>query len=377
MDKNTQSSNAITPAPDTTQTVDATFEDAATSHAPLTNEHPASKGVSWGFLFNFVFILLLVFATTAGGFHLYQELTIQKQKTAELAQQLQQDLNDPLARITHLEQQQRTSDRETHNSLSQVKNTQNQLQDQLNKLAQQTPNQWMAEEAQYLVRMAGDKLWLEKDPQTAQALLKTADDRIKAMKDPSLMPLRRALAKDMAAVAELKTTDITGTMLTLDNMIDTLNKLKLNRAKVEVVPEANDAMSDSLEDWQTNLAKSWKALLEQFVVIRKRTADHAPLLTPDQQWYLVENIRNKLLQAQLALLRQDEVSYRNAIALANKWVYQNFDLKNDKTKQALAALDALASLEIQSPTITQFASTPLLQQLVTHGSLVTERDISL
>ncbi len=375
MDKNTQPSNAVTPALDTTQAVDATFEDS--SHASLATERPTSTGVSWGFLFNLVFILLLVFATSAGGFYLYQELTIQKQKTAELTQQLQQDLNDPLARITHLEQQQRASEREANNNLSQVKKAQSQLQEQLNKLAQQTPNQWMAEEAKYLVRMAGDKLWLEKDPQTALALLKTADDRIKSMKNPALMPLRKALANDMAAVAEQKTTDIAGTVLTIDSMIDNLNKLQLNRTTIEIASDENTVMSDSLEDWQTNLAKSWKALIEQFVVIRKRTADHAPLLTPDQQWYLVENIRNKLLQAQLSLLRQDEANYRNSIALANKWVYQNFDLKDDKTQQALSALDALAELEIASPTIEQFAATPLLEQLVTHGNLVTKRDLSL
>ncbi|WP_428617603.1 uroporphyrinogen-III C-methyltransferase, partial [Shewanella sp.] len=101
------------------------------------------------------------------------------------------------------------------------------------------------------------------------------------------------------------------------------------------------------------------------------------LLAPDQQWYLVENIRNKLLQAQLALFRQDQVNYRQSVTLARKWIFQYFDLDDNKTEQTLAALDALATLEIQSPTIEQFAATPLLQQLVTNGSLIKDRETSL
>jgi uroporphyrin-3 C-methyltransferase len=376
MDNNMQQSKAVAPTPDNSETVDATFAEASPSPSTETSQdNHRSRGVSWGFLFNLIFILLLLFATSAGGFYLYQELTIQKEKATELAKQLQQRLDDPLARLTHLEQQQRSVERDMAKRLTHVSQSHNQLQEQVDRLAQQNPHHWMAEEAKYLVRMAGNKLWLEKDPQTALSLLEAADDRIATMKDPSLTPLRKALAKDMAEVAAIKTTDVTGTVLTLDNMIDSLQQLALNRSESTITTTDNSlVMTESLEDWQSNLAKSWQALIEEFVVIRKRTTDHAPLLAPDQQWYLVENIRNKLLQAQLALFRQDQVNYRQSISLARKWIYQYFDLSDNKTEQTLAALDALVTLELQSPTISQFTSTPLLQQLVTHGSLVRDQE---
>ena len=375
MDNNTQQSKAVAPTSNISDTVDANFAEtsAASPSTEASQDNKLSRGVSWGFLFNLIFILLLLFATSAGGFYLYQELTVQKERSAELSKQLQQRLDDPLARITHLEQQQRSVERDIANKLTHVSESQNQLQTQVNKLAQQNPNQWMAEEAKYLVRMAGSKLWLEKDPQTALSLLEAADDRIETMQDPSLTPLRKALAKDMTEVAAIKTTDVAGTVLTLDSMIDSLQQLKLNRSKSDITTTDDSlAMTDSIEDWQSNLAKSWQALIEEFVVIRKRTTDHAPLLAPDQQWYLIENIRNKLLQAQLALFRQDQVNYRQSITLARKWIYQYFDLSDSKTEQTVAALDALVTLELQSPTINQFSATPLLQQLVTHGSLVSD-----
>ncbi|MGE6648853.1 uroporphyrinogen-III C-methyltransferase [Shewanella colwelliana] len=372
MENKMQESQTVTQTATISETVDATFAESAkpTDKAVKADTEHQSRGVSWGFLFNLVFILLLLFATSSGGFYLYQELTLQKEKSAELALQLQQRLNDPVARITHLEQQQRVVERNFSAKLNEVTSTQNQVQEQVNKLAQRNPNHWMAEEAKYLMRMAGSKLWLENDPQTALALLEAADDRIETMKDPSLIPLRKALAQDMTNVAAIKTTDVAGTVLTLDTIIDNLNTLKLNRSESEITTTDDSlAMTESLDDWQSNLAKSWQALIEEFVVIRKRTTDHAPLLAPDQQWYLVENVRNKLLQAQLALLRQDQVNYRQSIGLARKWIFQYFDLGDQKTEQTLQALDALVTLELQTPSIQQFAATPLVKQLVTHGSL--------
>ncbi|NRB23113.1 uroporphyrinogen-III C-methyltransferase [Shewanella sp.] len=334
-------------------------------------------GVSWGFLFNLIFILLLTFATCGGGYYLYLELAVQKDRSQALSLELKQALNEPAKQISRLEQQQQQLASRTNSGIDKLTNNQLQLSDRVAKLAQRNPNHWMAEEAKYLVRMAGNKLWLEKDPSTAASLLKAADDRIESMKDPSLTPLRKALASDIAWVSAIKSTDIAGTVLTLDNMIEHLNLLPLNR--VDVTNAANrptkPEMTESIDDWQENLTKSWKAFMDDFVVIRKRTTDITPILTPDQQWYLVENIRNKLLQSQLALYRQDQVNYRQSLTLARKWIYQYFDLSQAQTKKTLAALDALSTLEIQTPSINHFQSTPMLQQLATHGNLmVTEED---
>ncbi|MCG9720862.1 uroporphyrinogen-III C-methyltransferase [Shewanella sp. Isolate7] len=380
MDKNTQESKVVATT-EHDESIDATFTETpqAKSTVPQEAKPPQSSGgVSWGFLFNLVFILLLLFATATGGFYLYQELTQQQEKTAALAKQLQQGLDDPRTRITHLQQQQRTSENQFDQKLAQLQAKQNEVQDQVNKLAQRNPNHWMAEEAKYLVRMAGNKLWLEKDSQTALSLLEAADDRIETMKDPSLTPIRKALARDMSDVAAIKSTDVAGTVLSLDTIIERLPKLKVNRSESKINARDDSLqVTESIDDWQTNLAKSWQALIEEFVIIRKRTTDPAPLLAPDQQWYLVENIRNKLLQAQLALFRQDQVNYRQSVTLARKWIFQYFALDDNKTEQTLAALDALATLEIQSPTIEQFAATPLLQQLVSNGSLIKDRETSL
>ncbi|GIU36641.1 uroporphyrinogen-III C-methyltransferase [Shewanella schlegeliana] len=336
------------------------------------------KPAPWGLIFTLFLLLLLTFAATGGGYYLYQQLQTQQAETAalqqELNQKLQSELVGPNQRIASLEQQQNKFQSSVDSAMARTLDQQTQLEERVSIIAQRNPNHWRAEEAKYLVRLAGQKLWLEKDPSTATSLLKAADDRINSMRDPSLMPLRKALSKDIAAVAAIKNTDISGTVLTLDTVIDNLDKLPLNRAETHFSADelADTEVSDSLGDWQSNLAKSWQALIDDFVIVRKRTTDAAPLLEPDQQWYLVENTRNKLLQAQLALYRQDQVNYRNSIKLARKWIYQYFDLKDQLTIDTLATLDALETLKIQTTSIERFEASNLLNQLVTYGNLMTE-----
>ncbi|MFT5790332.1 MAG: uroporphyrin-3 C-methyltransferase [Shewanella sp.] len=333
-----------------------------------------NKSAPWGIIITLFILLIVTFLAAAGGYYLYQQLEAQKAQSAALEQKFQAELVKPNQRIAFLEQQQNQFKSNVDLALSTAQSEQEQLQERVSIIAQRNPNHWRAEEAKYLVRLAGQKLWLEQDPSTATSLLKAADERIKSMRDPSLMPLRKALANDIAATASIKNTDIAGTVLTLDSLIDGLETLPLNRAETHFSAEElkNTQVSGSLDDWQSNLAKSWQALIDDFVIIRKRTTDAAPLLEPDQQWYLVENTRNKLLQAQLALYRQDQVNYRNSVKLARKWVYQYFDLKDQHVTDALATLDALETLKIQTASIERFDSSTLLNQLVTYGNLMTE-----
>lgn len=355
--------------------IEAQSEPQSSTAQPAVNEPPAAnKTTPWGVIITLFLLLIIAFATAAGGYHLYQQLETQKAQSLALEQKLQAELVKPNQRIAFLEQQQNQFKSAVDLALSTAQSEQTQLQERVSIIAQRNPNHWRAEEAKYLVRLAGQKLWLEKDPSTATSLLKAADERIKSMRDPSLMPLRKALAKDIAATASIKNTDIAGTVLTLDTLIDGLETLPLNRAETHFSAEElkDTQVSDSLDDWQSNLAKSWQALIDDFVIIRKRTTDAAPLLEPDQQWYLVENTRNKLLQAQLALYRQDQVNYRNSVKLARKWVYQYFDLKDQQVTDALTTLDALETLKIQTTSLERFDSSNLLNQLVTYGNLMTE-----
>lgn len=335
---------------------------------------------SWAIRFGVLLALGLTACTLGGGFMLYQQmqqqLLAQDAKNIALQDQLQQALLQPNQRIGQLEQQQ-LNDAKTYQELTKLAEDQNQLQDRINKLAQRSPTHWMASEAEYLVNMAGRKLWLEKDPRTATDLLKSADETIAAMNNPALLPIRKALAKDIAATASIKTTDIDGSVLALDALIEQLDKLPLNRTDAETDAPEDTNITGDLNDWQSNLEKTWKALTQDFITIRHRTADAPALLAPEQQWYLVENIRHKLLQSQLALYRYDRAAYHQSLMMVRKWIQTYFDTQDHRTAEAIAKIDTLATLELDPITLKSFAAKPLLLQLTSYGELTSSEDVPL
>ncbi|ACK48378.1 uroporphyrinogen-III C-methyltransferase [Shewanella baltica] len=377
---------AIIVSPETTDDTPATSASSTESQTakatPSTapSQTPASSRSSWAIRFGVLLALGLTACTLGGGFMLYQQmqqqLLAQDAKNIALQDQLQQALLQPNQRIGQLEQQQ-LNDAKTYQELTKLAEDQNQLQDRVNKLAQRSPTHWMASEAEYLVNMAGRKLWLEKDPRTATDLLKSADETIAAMNNPALLPIRKALAKDIAATASIKTTDIDGNVLALDALIEQLDKLPLNRTDAETDAPEDTTITGDLNDWQSNLGKTWKALTQDFITIRHKTADAPALLAPEQQWYLVENIRHKLLQSQLALYRYDRAAYHQSLMMARKWLQTYFDTQDHKTAEAIAEIDKLATLELDPITLKSFAAKPLLLQLTSYGELTSSEDTPL
>ncbi|MCL1035541.1 uroporphyrinogen-III C-methyltransferase [Shewanella submarina] len=353
---------------------------------PAVNESTATAPAAprrWGLALLALLGLLLSLLALAGGLYLYDQFNKQNLRlTEQLAQQdkaMQQALAGPQSQLATLSQQQRQTAAELA-QLESLPEQHRELSERLTSLAKRNPNHWQAAEANYLVTMAGRKLWLEQDSLTAAGLLEAADQRIAAMKDPSLLPLRKALAKDIAAVKAIKQADIAGTAFTLDEIINNLDTLPLNRADAQagLIPqEQNNELSDSVSDWQANLYKTWQALLDDFIVIRTRTTDTAPLLTPEQQWYLVENIRSKLLQAQLALYRGDEVNYRSSLKMAHNWLYQYYDLSSPEVESTLEVLKVMETLKLSPVTLNRFASSSLLKQLTEQGELQSAEGESL
>ncbi|MCH1931532.1 uroporphyrinogen-III C-methyltransferase [Shewanella sp. A25] len=347
---------------------------------PKADSGATTTRSSWSIRFGVLLALGLSACTIGAGFMLYQQLqqqlVLQEGKNSLLQDKLQQALQQPNQRISQLEQQQ-ANDAKTFQALSKLATDQSQLQDRINKLAQRSPTHWMAAEAEYLVNMAGRKLWLEKDPRTATDLLKSADETIAAMNNPALLPIRKALAKDISATANMKSVDIDGSVLAMDALIEQLDKLPLNRNDNDANADEDTTISANVSDWQSNLNKSWKAITQDFITIRHRSADAPALLSPNQQWYLVENIRHKLLQSQLALYRYDAASYRQSLMMAKQWLQTYFDTRAHQTQETLAEIDRLTGLELYPITLKSFAAKPLLLQLTSYGELTSEEEPQL
>ncbi len=260
------------------------MSEAQESSLPPTGQEPKHHTVRRRSSSKTAIGLLLILMAGIGGFsfYVYQQQQQSVQELAALRGELQQFRNE---QSPILAGQQTIKDALANFGEQQLKldGRQRELEQKWQEKEHQRPNDWMLAEASYLVRMAGRKLWLEQDLTTASALLIDADSRIQAMSDPSLIPLRKALADDIAAVKSAPEVDREGLSLRVGTLLDNIDQLKIKglAPKLENDP-VNAEVSDQLSDWQSNLEKSAKQFAEHFVTIRRRSSDVEALLSPEQ-----------------------------------------------------------------------------------------------
>ena len=225
------------------------------------------------------------------------------------------------------------------------------------------PNDWMLAEAEYLVRMAGRKLWLEKDTTSSAMMLANADERLASLNDPSLTPVRRALADDIANVKSVKNVDREGIVIKLNSLIDQVGKLELDGVIMARAEEPDFTVSESVSDWKENLKKSWASFSDNFVTVRRRDGQVEALLSPQQHWYLNENLKGKLLQAQLAVYRDQQDIYDSSLTQAQQWL-ETYFADNSVRQFMLEQIDELSKQQIKVDYPEQFSAQDSLKQLL-------------
>lgn len=320
-----------------------------TSKAPSNKEEPVvdKKSRRLGTVAIIISILL------SGGAFLasQQQVTQQQLKIAQLQQQLKNADSTFDAKLVTAEQ--RITDkaddivRKATVLIQQQDKSIASLQLTIADVKGRRPNDWLLAEADYLVKMAGRKLWLEHDVVSATRLMENADQRISALNDPSLMPLRRAMASDISTLKAIPLIDRDGLVLKLNSLEQQINTLPLASA---ILPEAGvveqKEVSTNINDWQSNLMQSLDDFAGHFITYRVREGNVIPLLSPEQHFYLKENIKGKLLLASKALYREQSEVYVTSLESAKLWSSQYFQQDDPAVKSFMAQLDSLTKFKV-------------------------------
>ncbi|MGL6316740.1 uroporphyrinogen-III C-methyltransferase [Vibrio sp. WXL103] len=250
-------------------------------------------------------------------------------------------------------------------AIEQQQNSIESLQVALADVKGRRPNDWLLAEADHLVKLAGRKLFLEKDVNTATRLMETADQRIAALNDPSLVPLRQQLATDITELKGIPLIDRDGLVLRLTALQQQVDGLPLANAILPEEPvEEPLTVSTDINDWQENLKNSLKSFSENFITFRSRDGSVIPLLSPQQHFYLSENIKGKLETAIRAVyLEQGEV-YQISLENAREWSATFFDQENHQVKQFRQSLAELAEQEVSVDYPTKLASQQPLEDII-------------
>lgn len=284
----------------------------------------------------------------------------QLQQTQQQTQKQMQEFKEFIARQSALSTQQQQQDAALKHELEL-------LRSRITVLSSTDVKSWLLAQADFLVKMAERKLWNDQDVVTAMVLLKNADASLAEMNDPSLLDVRTALRNDITALSAVSQIDFDGTILRLNQLAGQVDNLRLDDGSRDGAPmdsSDSEGLTSSVADWRTNLTKSWKGFMSDFITIRRRDNTSAPLLAPNQDIYVRENIRAQLLIAAQAVPRHQEESYKQSLDAVSTWVRAYFSDNDPANTAFLAEVDALAAQPISMSAPDSLTSQPLLDKLV-------------
>ena len=398
-----KTASPLTKKKHTSATVNKSVEDQSTKPADLLDKEanyksskstvssslrrPAteSKGKT-GVLWFFTIINLLLLAAIIGvGYWVWlgwqtqiqQQTDILAAQDTNMAQQqisLEQKQNDITESIASnqlekaaLEQQNQALQASIQSLIEQLQLTSEQVQTNQRNLADvsgRRPADWLLAEADFLIRMAGRKLWLEHDVKTATMMLQSADSRIQDLDDPSLLPLRAKLAEDLQALQQINPVSTSSIALALGAMLKQVDNLPLAFFKKPEVEAMDETVTESIDDWRSNLARNWRQATQHFFSFKKVTTDIKPFMSEQQQWLSKEQLKFALQQAKIAVLQENSTLYQQSLQTAFGILIESFNTEKDSVVQFTNSLSNLQRTDFESTYPKQFTVSPLLKDII-------------
>jgi len=101
------------------------------------------------------------------------------------------------------------------------------------------------------------------------------------------------------------------------------------------------ALSDNIGDWQDNLAKTWQKFINDFITVRRRTGMVEPLMAPEQQQHLKQNLSLKIQLVQWAASEQKEEIYQQTLLDIQQWLNEFFDMNLPVNKRFYQSIEKL------------------------------------
>ena len=196
------------------------------------------------------------------------------------------------------------------------------------------------------------------------ATLRQADERLLRYKQPRMEGVRRAVARDLDRVKAVSVVDVSTLTIKLDEVVRLLDELPLlssaeahsaesmpprdEKASAVRKPAASPSASKTAEPAEGVLAQWWaqaKRSLsegaglvwgEARTLLRVTRIEHpeAALLTPDQSFFLRENLKLRLLNARLALLSRQFDTAQSDLRDSQEMLGRYFDARSRKVASA-------------------------------------------
>ncbi|MBV1878590.1 MAG: uroporphyrinogen-III C-methyltransferase [Pseudomonadales bacterium] len=207
---------------------------------------------------------------------------------------------------------------------------------------------WLLAEVEYLVRLGNQRVIMEADPQGAIALFEAADGIIRDAEGIIAFDLRQALANDIAVLNAVDTVDVEGVFVKLGALVPQIGELKQKSLQFKPAALATPLPAD-MDIVDATLFRFGQMFDRFFNLIDYRSGDEVivPILPPEAEQYLRQNIVMKLQFAQLGMLKSNQQVFSQSLLESIQWIQRYFDPHDVRTKSVLASLASLQAVNVK------------------------------
>lgn len=216
-----------------------------------------------------------------------------------------------------------------------------------------TRTDWLLAEAEYLLRVANQRLMIEKDIRGALAALESGDEVLAESDDIGVYPVRQQLAREILELKGIVDVDRTGLYLKLEAAIDSIHQLTdsalIHDRAPGFVSDSDNESSEASSSEQGPIIEGWhkvKQTLSQVVVVRRLDDPVKPLLSPEQSAYARLNLQLMLEEAELAVLRGHQELYSRSLTKASNAINNWYDSSNPRIIALAQTMEELSQKNV-------------------------------
>jgi len=294
-------------------------------------------------------VVILACAVGVGGFAMNRKLVRTEQALAQRQQandtqtnELRIKLDQALASVHQADSQVA----QFEGKLADAQAAQQALQQQYADLARNRDD-WTLAEVGQMLSAASQQLQLTGNTQLALFALQSADTRLAASDSPQAVAVRKAIAQDIDKLKAAPSTDLTGLAIKLDNAIDHVANLPLSgEAPIPHATPHAATWADTAKVAAATGKPRWEVWFDEVThgigdqltsLVQVRRIDHADamLVSPDQGYFVRENLKLRLLSARLALLSRNQTTLKSDLQAAQTALTRYFDASSKETQTVI------------------------------------------
>lgn len=256
---------------------------------------------------------------------------VQAMEAKTWAKQAQETVQDSAARVALMEAR-----------LAEVALQRSQLEDLMQSMSRSRDDNLLVD-VESTLRIAQQQAQMTGSTEPLLGALQSALKRVQRASQPRLTPVARALEKDLERLNSLPAMDLPGMMLKLDEGVALVEGLTWANAVLvapsQARPLAQGSAAQAPSPWWILALGRMGDEVKSLLRVSRIDAPEAALLSPEQAFFLRENLKLKLLNARLGLMARQKESVRADLGAAAVLVRRYAESQARRTTQLLQLLE--------------------------------------